>query len=134
MNSPTTAGAFGRALSRVEPRQLCQSDRAYLRFIFLALHNSVREVGRSLENERLVRDVLSGIDLLIDNAGRRFSTRKPYPGPIPKQRVCGECGWSWAVGKHGQLLCANPESPHCYDVVPVDMRCSQQDPNPELDS
>ena len=24
--------------------------------------------------------------------------------------VCGYCGWSWSVGKEGQILCLNPES------------------------
>jgi hypothetical protein len=37
-------GSFGRSLGEVEPRQLSQSDLAYLRFIRLALHSSMKEV------------------------------------------------------------------------------------------
>jgi hypothetical protein len=53
------------------------------------------------------------------------------PRRAPRQRICGHCGWSWSVGKDGQILCLNPESPHAYDIVPVDLACSEQDPNPE---
>ena len=45
--------------------------------------------------------------------------------------ICGHCGWSWSVGKDGQILCLNPESPHAYDIVPVHLTCPEQDPNPE---
>jgi hypothetical protein len=45
--------------------------------------------------------------------------------------VCGYCGWSWSVGKEGQILCLNPESPHAYDIVPVGLTCPEQDPNPD---
>jgi len=68
----SATGAFGRALRRVGPGQLSQSDQAYLRFILLALHNSLKEARRCLENTTLVLEVLSGMDLLIENAERRF--------------------------------------------------------------
>jgi hypothetical protein len=35
------------------------------------------------------------------------------------------------VGKDGQILCLNPESPYAYDIVPVDQTCPEQDPNPD---
>jgi hypothetical protein len=38
------AGSFGRAMNEIEPRRLSESDLAYLRFIFLALHSSIMEV------------------------------------------------------------------------------------------
>jgi hypothetical protein len=47
-----------------------------------------------------------------------------------RKHCCGYCGWSWASGNAGELLCLNPESPHAYDVVPVDLRCSEQNQNP----
>jgi hypothetical protein len=65
------------------------------------------------------------------NCQIKVNKLKPSPGPHPRERICGYCGWSWAAGKRGQLLCANPESPYCYDVVSVDMKCSQQNPNSE---
>jgi hypothetical protein len=46
-------------------------------------------------------------------------------------KSCGYCGWSWAAGKDGQLLCLNPGSPYAYDIVPVDLACPEQDPNPD---
>jgi hypothetical protein len=47
------------------------------------------------------------------------------------ERSCGYCGWSWAAGKKGQLLCMNPESPYCYDIVPADLSCQEQSPETE---
>jgi hypothetical protein len=66
------AGSFGRAMGEIEPRRLSESDLAYLRFIFLALQSSIKEVRYSFANRALVLDVFNGIDLLIENAGRRF--------------------------------------------------------------
>jgi hypothetical protein len=66
------SGAFGRALGEVEPRQLSQSDLAYLRFILLALHSSMKEVRHSVGNRALIIDACVGMDLLIENAERRF--------------------------------------------------------------
>jgi hypothetical protein len=62
---------------------------------------------------------------------RPFSRYESKPRPSPRQRICGYCGWSWSVGKGGQILCLNPESPHAYDIVPVDLTCPEQDPNPD---
>ena len=44
---------------------------------------------------------------------------------IQKQVHVG--GWSWAAGKEGQLLCLNPESPFCYDIVPSHLTCPDPD-------
>jgi hypothetical protein len=66
------AGSFGRAMGEIEPRRLSESDLAYLRFIFLALHSSIKEARCSFANRALVFDVFNGIDFLIENAGRRF--------------------------------------------------------------
>jgi hypothetical protein len=66
------AGSFGRAMGRIEPRRLSESDLTYLRFIFVALQSSIKEARYSLANRALVLDVFNGIDLLIENAGRRF--------------------------------------------------------------
>jgi hypothetical protein len=200
--SISRTGSLGRAMDEIEPQQLSQSDLAYLRFFLLALHSSMKEVRHSVANRALVMDVCVGIDLLIENAGRRFGfpllppghqvippgprqhlvnqlTLEATPpaaptfnvqcstfnaqtpaarlGPKPalttnpplmsstrpfrrnesntlnplRQRICGYCGWSWSVGKDGQILCLNPESPHAYDIVPVDLACPEQDPNPE---
>jgi hypothetical protein len=73
-------GSFGRALGEIEPRQLSQSDLAYLRFFLLALHSSMKEVRHSVANRALVIDVCVGIDLLIENAGRRFGFPLLSPG------------------------------------------------------
>jgi hypothetical protein len=66
------SGSFGRSLSEIEPRQLSESDLAYLRFFLLALHSSVKEVRHRVADRALVIDVCVGIDLLIENADRRF--------------------------------------------------------------
>jgi hypothetical protein len=77
------SGSFGRALDEIEPRQLSQSDLAYLRFILLALHSSMKEVRHSVANRALVIDVCVGIDLLIENAERRFG----FPVISPEHQV-----------------------------------------------
>ena len=41
------------------------------------------------------------------------------------EETCGNCAWSWAAGIEGQLLCLNPDSPHAYDVVPVELSCEE---------
>jgi hypothetical protein len=74
------AGSFGRAMGKIEPRRLSESDLAYLRFIFVALHSSIKEARYSLANRVLVLDVFNGIDLLIENAGRRFGFPLLSPG------------------------------------------------------
>ena len=60
------------------------------------------------------------------------STARQEPG-VESRRTCAHCGWSWAAGSKGSLLCLNPESPHGYDVVPGHLSCPEQDPNPEQD-
>jgi hypothetical protein len=45
---------------------------------------------------------------------RRFSRHKPRPWTASRQRICGYSGWSWSVGRDGQLLCLNPESSAFY--------------------
>jgi hypothetical protein len=72
-------GSFGRAVAEIGPRQLSQSDLAYLSL--LALHSSMKEVRHSVANRALVTDVCVGIDLLIENAGRRFGFPLLSPGP-----------------------------------------------------
>ena len=62
---------------------------------------------------------------------RPFSRRESNPQDTLRQGICGYCGWSWSAGKDGQILCLNPESPYAYDIVPVDLTCPEQDPNPE---
>ena len=62
-------------MGKIEPRGLSESDLAYLRFIFLALQSSIKEARDSLANRALVLDVFNGIDLLIENAARRFASR-----------------------------------------------------------
>ena len=89
------AGSFGRAIGKIEPRRLSESDLAYLRFIFLALQSSIKEARYSFANRTLVLDVFNGIDLLIENAARRFAfpllppTRQVVapapPNPLPYQ-------------------------------------------------
>jgi hypothetical protein len=74
------AGSFGRAMGEIEPRRLSESDLAYLRFIFLALQSSIKEARYSFPNRALVLDVFNGIDLLIENAGRRFGFPLFSPG------------------------------------------------------
>ena len=44
--------------------------------ILLLLHNSFKEARHFLENRALFLDVLKGIDLLIENAGRRFAQKE----------------------------------------------------------
>ena len=44
----------------------------------------------------------------------------------PDPGTCGACGWSWPGGAEGQLLCLNPESPHAYDIVEMELRCEEQ--------
>jgi hypothetical protein len=61
---------------------------------------------------------------------RTISRHETRPGTA-RQRICGYCGWSWSAGKDGQILCLNPESPYAYDIVPVDLTCPEQGPNPE---
>jgi hypothetical protein len=75
-------GSFGRAMGEIEPRRLSESDLAYLRFIFLALHSSIKEARYSFPNRALVFDVFNGIDLLIENAGRRFGFPLLSPGQV----------------------------------------------------
>jgi hypothetical protein len=89
------SGSFGRALGEIEPRQLSQSDLAYLRFFLLALHSSMKEVRHSVANRALVIDVCVGIDLLIENAGRRFGFPQLSPGhqvipPAPRQHLINQ--------------------------------------------
>jgi hypothetical protein len=62
---------------------------------------------------------------------RPFRRNESNPLNPLRQRICGSCGWSLSVGKDGQILCLNPESPYAYDVVPVDLTCPDQDSNPE---
>jgi hypothetical protein len=62
---------------------------------------------------------------------RPFSSQEPSPQPSLPQGICGYCGWSWSVGKDGHILCLNPGSPYAYDIVPVDLTCPEQHPNPE---
>jgi hypothetical protein len=76
------AGSFGRAMGEIEPRRLSESDLAYLRFIFLALQTSIKEVRYLFANRALVLDVFNGIDLLIENAGRRFGFPLLSPGQV----------------------------------------------------
>jgi hypothetical protein len=83
---PSRAGSFGRAISQIEPGQLSQSDLAYLRFILLALHSSMKEVRHSVGNRTLVIDVCVGIDLLIENAERRFG----FPLVSPENKATPE--------------------------------------------
>ena len=45
-------------------------------------------------------------------------------------KSCGYCGWSWASGNRDELICMNPESPHAYDTVPMDLSCPEQDVSP----
>jgi hypothetical protein len=89
------AGSFGRALGEIEPRQLSQSDLAYLRFILLALHSSMKEVRHSVGNRALISDVCVGIDLLIENAERRFgfpmiSAEQEATPEAPRQHALDE--------------------------------------------
>ena len=63
-------------------------------------------------------------------AGRRLSNARQDPR-VEGRRTCAHCGWSWAAGSEGALLCLNPESPHGYDVVPAHLTCAEQEPNPE---
>ena len=89
------AGSFGPAMGKTEPRRLSESDLAYLRFIFLALQSSIKEARYSFANRTLVLDVFNGIDLLIENAARRFSfpllpprcqaVASAPPNPLPYQ-------------------------------------------------
>jgi hypothetical protein len=67
-------------MGQIEPRRLSESDLAYLRFIFLALHSSIKEARYSFANRALVFDVFNSIDLLIENAGRRFGFPLLWPG------------------------------------------------------
>jgi hypothetical protein len=89
------SGSFGRALGELEPRQLSQSDLAYLRFILLALHSSMKEVRHSVGNRALIIDACVGMDLLIENAERRFgfplisAEREVIPDP-PRQHGSDE--------------------------------------------
>jgi hypothetical protein len=62
------SGAFGRALQGVDPQKLANSDQAYLRFFLLAIINSLREARRSVDNRELVVDVMTGLELLAENA------------------------------------------------------------------
>jgi hypothetical protein len=80
---PSRFGSFGRVLSELEPRQLSQSDLAYLRFFLLALRSSVKEVRNRVANRTLVLDISIGIDLLIENAGRRFG----FPPLAPEHQA-----------------------------------------------
>jgi hypothetical protein len=63
---------------------------------------------------------------------RAFARRHPDDADdeeLEDPKTCGYCGWSWCAGNQGTLLCINPDSPHCYDAVPVDMKCGEQDPD-----
>ena len=64
----------------------------------------------------------------IDSIRRRERRR---PRRVPRRRICGRCGWSLYAGKNGWLLCANPDSPYCYDMVEVGMSCPEQSANPD---
>ena len=86
------AGSFGRALGGVEPRQLSQSDLAYLRFILLALHSSMKEVRHSIGNRALIIDACVGIDLLIENAERRLG----FPVVTPEHEATPEAPRQYA--------------------------------------
>jgi hypothetical protein len=52
----------------------------------------------------------------------------PWEDLQPPRRACGSCAWSWATGNKAELLCLNPESPHCYDVVPDRLACTEHSP------
>jgi hypothetical protein len=93
--SISRTGSLGRAMDEIEPQQLSQSDLAYLRFFLLALHSSMKEVRHSVANRALVMDVCVGIDLLIENAGRRFGFPLLPPGhqvipPGPRQHLVNQ--------------------------------------------
>ena len=65
----------------------------------------------------------------IGSAYRRPSSVHQDPR-AERRRTCAHCGWSWAAGSEGSLLCLNPEAPHGYDVVPAHLTCPEHDPNP----
>ena len=63
--------------------------------VLLALHSSMKEVRHSVANRALVIDVCVGIDLLIENAGRRFGFPLLLPGyqvipAAPRQHLVDE--------------------------------------------
>ena len=49
--------------------------------------------------------------------------REREEAAVHREQTCGQCGWSWFVGRDGWLLCGNPESPYYCDTVPVDLSC-----------
>jgi hypothetical protein len=63
---------------------------------------------------------------------RRAAQRRLRASPTSatEGKTCAHCGWSWAAGSVGQLLCTNPESPYCYDTVPLDLCCAEQAVDP----
>jgi len=66
------------------------------------------------------------------SAYRRLSNRSQDPG-AERLRTCAHCGWSWAAGSKGSLLCLNPESPHGYESAEVLFTCPVQQPYAEED-
>ena len=43
-----------------------------------------------------------------------------------EKHTCGGCSWSCFAGKVGWLVCANPDSPHFCDIIPMDLSCPER--------
>jgi hypothetical protein len=69
---------------------------------------------------------LPPIDSRLERAAKLARIRQLCAPPeITRGNTCGTCEWSWASGHRGELLCANPDSPHCYDLVPESLTCAE---------
>jgi hypothetical protein len=113
--APLAAGFWVRAAKELRKVRCCRDSR---------IQEAVFKQQISFWQAQDERVCKISVSRMIDlRGGRDVQT-------APRQRICGYCGCSWSVGKDGQLLCLNPESPHAYDIVPVGLTCPEQNPNP----